>query len=73
MLIELVNETIIAFRLASSELFYGKYAQKVFQREKNLLTPIIRLMSFGIRRISSIDESNGASHISLLFNFDSLR
>jgi len=48
MLIELANKTIVALRLPPSKLFYGKFMERVFQEEKNLLTPIIRLIELRI-------------------------
>jgi K+-transporting ATPase ATPase A chain len=56
MLIELLHVSIIAACLIAS-VFYGRYMAKVFQGERNLLSPIIRPIERGIYWICGIDES----------------
>jgi len=56
MLIELLHVSIIAACLAVS-VYYGRYMAKVFQGQKNLLSPIIRPIERGIYWICGIDES----------------
>ena len=56
MLIELLHVSIIAACLAVS-VFYGRYMAKVFQGQKNLLSPIIRPIERAIYWICGIDES----------------
>jgi len=56
MLVELANVALIVACLAVA-VFYGRYIAKVFQGEKNLLTPIIRPIERGIYRLCGIDES----------------
>ena len=56
MLIELLHVSIIAACLAVS-VYYGRYMAKVFQGQKNLLSPIIRPIERAIYWICGIDES----------------
>ena len=56
MLVELANIALIVACLAVA-VFYGRYIAKVFQGERNLLTPIIRPIERGIYRLCGIDES----------------
>jgi K+-transporting ATPase ATPase A chain len=56
MLVELANIAIVAACLVVA-VFYGRYIAKVFQGQKNLLTPIIRPIERGIYRLCGIDES----------------
>ena len=56
MLIELLHVSIIAACLAIS-VFYGRYMAKVFQGERNLLSPIMRPVERGIYWICGIDET----------------
>lgn len=60
MLIELAHISIIAACLALSVL-YGRYMAKVFQGERNLLTPVIRPIERGVYWICGIDEKNEMS------------
>jgi hypothetical protein len=75
MLIELANKTIIAFSLATSELFYDKCVERVFQGEKDLLTSFFR--PIGLWNLQDMqhrrDETNETSHILPFFNLDYLR
>ena len=55
MLIELLHVSLIAACLVAS-VFYGRYMAKVFQGQKNLLSPIIRPVERAIYWICGIDE-----------------
>ncbi len=56
MLIELAHISIIAACLIVS-VFYGRYMAKVFQGERNLLSPIMRPVERAIYWICGIDEN----------------
>lgn len=74
MLIELLHVSIIvAFLIVS--VFYGRYMAKVFQGQKNLLSPIIRPIERAIYWICGIDETREMTwktYLGLYFVFEAV-